>query len=111
MAVCIITGRQRDVKEGDALCERTRALADGGAARAHLARWMSTLPHARYYVRECTRWLDAPIADLCDILANHDSGNAEALRRTSPLVGILDARERWAIYQQFGQDRWAADAP
>lgn len=86
--------------------ERSLALA-----RARVAHWASTAPHARYYVDEWTRWLDAPITDVCSLLADDDSEYAESLRRMSPFVGVLDPWERWAIHQQFRQDRWTADAP
>ncbi len=80
-------------------------------ARARVAHWAVAAPHARYYVSEWTRWLDAPMADLYDLLAADDSEYAESLRRRSPFVGLLDARERWAICHQFRQDRRPDDAP
>ncbi len=79
------------------------------AARQRLAR-LATDPHARYYVEEWSRWLEAPPADVYGLLAEDDSEYAEALRRMSPFVGLLSAGERRAICQQF-QRGGRSDAP
>ena len=58
-------------------------------------------PHARHYVEAWTRCLQASPADVYRLLAEDDSGYAEARRRMSPFMGLLTVGERRAIYQRI----------
>jgi len=92
-----------------AVAERLRTNPDAALAiaRRHM-RWLEQDPHAAYYFREWSRWLDAPVDALCALLTD-PSEYAEDLRRCSPFTGLLTPAERWAIYRAHAPGHF--DAP
>ncbi len=80
-------------------------------ARAWLAQLSVESPQTRSYAREWSRWLERPISDVYHLLAEDPSEYAEALRRMSPFVGLINSHERWEIYRAFRSDGWRHHAP
>jgi hypothetical protein len=73
-------------------------------ARDNLDRWTATVPHSKPYWDAWREILTRPLAEVLDIIVE-DSERMTAMRQTSPFAGVLDPRERWAIYDEFAGDR------
>lgn len=46
------------------------------------------------------RWTAGPLDEVLAVIVE-DSERMTAMRQCSPFAGVLDARERWAIYDEF----------
>ena len=69
-------------------------------AHDNLDRWSRTGGHSQPYWDEWRRILGLPLEELLALLVE-DSERMAALRQTAPFAGVLDPRERWAIYESF----------
>lgn len=69
-------------------------------ARENLARWIEAGGRTTPYWREWQRILDLPQREIADLLVE-DSPRMRALRQSTPFAGVLDPKERWAIYDAF----------
>jgi hypothetical protein len=69
-------------------------------AHDNLNRWMSTANNSRPYFEKWREILARPVPEILDIIVE-DTETMSALRQCSPFAGLLTAKERWAIYEQF----------
>ena len=93
---------RRSLAFGQALAARVRAdpaLVD--AARATLARWMSTCsPRARPALEEWEAVLTGPLDGVIALLTGTDE-RATRLRQSNPFAGLLPNEERLSIIRRF----------
>lgn len=68
-------------------------------ARETLGRWQRQGTLSSHYVERWQEWLAKPADELATLLTD-DGEEARALRQTSPFVGIVGPRERWAIWRR-----------
>lgn len=73
-------------------------------ARDNLDRWYAGAGRSRHYLDQWRRILDLPLEEMLSLIAREDEAMT-ALRQSSPFAGILNPKERWAIYSQFERAR------
>jgi hypothetical protein len=84
-----------------AIAEKLRAQPSLiGIARENLQRWAATSGRSAPYLEEWKRILDEPLEDVLR-LTEQEGERMTALRQCSPFAGVLDPKERWAIYARF----------
>jgi hypothetical protein len=92
---------QRSLALHHAIAEKLRAQPSLLAiARENLERWAATAGRSMPYIAEWTRILDLPIQDLLRLIEQEDE-EMTALRQCSPFAGVLEPKERWAIYARY----------
>ncbi|MDX2178460.1 MAG: hypothetical protein SFV18_02630 [Bryobacteraceae bacterium] len=69
-------------------------------ARDNLRRWRAEAGRSTHYLEEWSRLLDRPLPELAALIVE-DSERMRALRQSTPFAGVLDPKERWAIYDAF----------
>ncbi len=69
-------------------------------ARDNLERWSKTGSASQPYWDAWREILSRPLPEMLELLVE-DSERMTAMRQTSPFAGVLEPRERWAIYQAF----------
>jgi hypothetical protein len=87
-----------------AIAEKLRAHPELLAiARDNLDRWSSTSDRPQPY---WDAWREILKRSLLEILALliEESERMTAMRQTTPFAGVLDPRERWAIYAEYAPD-------
>jgi hypothetical protein len=72
-------------------------------ARENLERWTSTSGRSTPYLDEWTRILDRPLEDVL-LLIEQEGERMTALCQCSPFAGVLEPKERWAVYAHFSED-------
>jgi hypothetical protein len=65
-------------------------------ARRRVQAWVAERKIHPQYARQWQALLDLPRDQLCERLVANDEA-MRALRQSTPFVGVLGARERWAI--------------
>jgi hypothetical protein len=88
-----------------------RAIADKLRARPELIeiawdnieRWYESSGGAKPYLDQWRRLLEYPPEELFSLMCRDDERMA-ALRQSSPFAGVLEPKERWAIYERFARD-------
>lgn len=80
---------------------REPALVDD--ARARVETWMRDGRIAPAYGRAWLELLGGPARELCRILTD-DGEHARALRQSTPFAGVIDARERWALWAEVKRE-------
>ncbi len=73
-------------------------------ARARVDEWLAA---GKMHPEYAARWrevLDLPIDALCERITARDEW-MRALRQSTPFVGVLDPRERWAIRRAVTEAR------
>lgn len=75
-----------------------------GIAHENLGRWYETAGRARPYLDAWREILALPLQELICCIQRDDE-RMTALRQSSPFAGILEPRERWAIYAEFEAPR------
>jgi hypothetical protein len=73
-------------------------------ARDNLDRWSRTGSASQVYWDAWREILSRPLDEILDLLVD-DSERMTAMRQTSPFAGVLEPRERWAIYEEFAPAR------
>lgn len=81
---------------------RNPALLD--IARQNLDRWTKAGGRSQPYWDSWREILNRPLAEILDLLGE-DSEKMTALRQATPFAGVLEPKERWAIYARFEQGR------
>jgi hypothetical protein len=69
-------------------------------ARENLDRWSKENSRSQPYWEAWREILSGPFEDLLELLVE-DSERMTALRQATPLAGVLEPKERWAIYASF----------
>lgn len=69
-----------------------------GIAHENLARW--TAGRSQAYFDAWRKILARPLDEVLAVIVE-DSERMTAMRQCSPFAGVFDARERWAIYDEF----------
>ena len=69
-------------------------------ARDNLNRWYAGAGGSRPYLDQWRKILDRPLEEVLSLIAQEDEAMT-ALRQSSPFAGILDPKERWAVYSRF----------
>ncbi len=85
-------------------CLRTPALLD--IARENLDRWSLAGGRSQPYWDAWREILDLPLSEIVKLLGQEDE-RMDALRQATPFAGVLEPRERWAIYEEFALGRSA----
>jgi hypothetical protein len=102
---CDLQGHQRIDRRGLAL---HRAIAEKLSAnpalleiaRENLDRWSVTNSRSQPYWDAWREMLSRPLAEVLELMVE-DSERMTALRQATPFAGVLDPKERWAIYARF----------
>ncbi|MCK6550735.1 hypothetical protein L6R52_33165 [Myxococcota bacterium] len=74
-----------------------------GDARARVETWMRDGRIAPAYARAWLALLDGPVDELCRVITD-DGERARALRASTPFAGVIDARERWALWAEVKRE-------
>ena len=69
-------------------------------ARENLNRWAATAGRSAPYLDEWRRILDGPLDDVLRLI-EQEGERMNALRQCSPFAGVLEPKERWAVYARF----------
>jgi hypothetical protein len=101
----VLTGHKRIDQRSLAL---HRAIADKlrdnpallEIARSNLDRWSVTNSRSQPYWDAWREILNRPLEEILALLVE-DSERMTAMRQATPFAGVLDPRERWAIYESF----------
>jgi hypothetical protein len=72
-------------------------------ARENLARWSATSSRSQPYWDAWREILGRPLPEVLELIVE-DSERMTAMRQASPFAGLLDPRERWAIYDEFAAE-------
>lgn len=92
---------QRSLALHRAVAEKLRAQpALIGVARENLARWAATAGRSTPYLDAWKRILDRPLEDVLQLIEQEEE-RMTALRQCSPFAGVLEPKERWAVYARF----------
>lgn len=73
-------------------------------ARENLDRWSLPRGRSQPYWDAWREILDHPLPYVLDLMVE-DSERMTAMRQATPFAGILEPKERWAIYEQFEENR------
>ncbi len=73
-------------------------------ARENLERWSAPPGRSGRYWDQWRELLARPLSEVLQLLVE-ESEWMTAMRQTSPFAGVLDPRERWAIYDEFTEHR------
>lgn len=73
-------------------------------ARENLDRWSKANGRSQPYWDAWREILSRPFDDVLTLLAE-DSERMISLRQATPFAGVLEPRERWAIYESFESER------
>lgn len=84
-----------------AIAEKLRARPELIAiAHDNLERWSVSNPRSKPYWDAWREVLARPLPEILALIVE-DGERMTAMRQTSPFAGVLDPRERWAIYDEF----------
>jgi hypothetical protein len=72
-------------------------------ARENLERWMRSSDRPQPYWEAWREILNRPLPEILALLVE-ESERMTAMRQMTPFAGVLDPRERWAIYEQFAPE-------
>ena len=72
-------------------------------AHENLARWSAKGGRSQPYWDAWREILGRPLPEILRLL-EEKSERMNAMRQATPFAGVLDPRERWAIYDRFRQD-------
>jgi|SRR5580700_6916305 hypothetical protein len=75
-----------------------------GIALDNLDRWSLKRGRSQPYWDAWREILNRPLPQLLDLIVE-DSERMAAMRQATPFAGFLEPKERWAIYEQFEQQR------
>jgi len=70
----------------------------------NLSRWSADLPRSQPYWDAWREILARPLEEVLTLL-EEDSERMTALRQATPFAGVLEPKERWAVYSRFGSER------
>ena len=73
-------------------------------ARENIARWAPAAGRSRHYLDAWLEVLEMPPEEMLRLMVE-DTEEMRAMRQNNPFAGVLDARERWAIYDLFATER------
>jgi hypothetical protein len=92
---------QRSLALHHAVAEKLRAQPSlVSIARENLERWAATAGGSAPYLDEWRRILDRPLEDVLRLI-EQEGEQMTALRQCSPFAGVLEPKERWAVYARF----------
>ena len=103
---------QRSLAMHRAIAQKLRAQPELlQIARDNIERWYPGAGGSKPYLDEWRRMLDFPLEELISLFLE-DNQRMTALRQASPFAGVLEPKERWAIYDRFAPavSRTANDA-
>ena len=69
-------------------------------ARDNLERWSKKGGHSQPYWDAWREILKRPLPEVLELI-QEESERMMAMRQATPFAGVLDPKERWAIYTQF----------
>jgi hypothetical protein len=75
-----------------------------GIARENLERWSGAPGRSGRVLDQWGEVLARPLPEVLELIVE-ESDWMTAMRQTSPFAGVLDPRERWAIYDEFAERR------
>ena len=73
-------------------------------ARDNLDRWSAAKGRSQPYWDAWREILSRPLEEILAVMVE-DNERMTAMRQATPFAGVLDPRERWAIYEQFESSR------
>jgi hypothetical protein len=96
---------QRSIAIHRAIAEKLRASpALLEIARENIARWAPTAGRSRHYLDAWLKVLEMPLEEMLRLIVE-DTEEMRAMRQNNPFAGVLEPRERWAIYALFPMER------
>ncbi len=96
---------QRSIALHRAIAEKLRANpALLEIARENLARWAPTAGRSLHYLDAWREVLEKPLEEMLGLIVE-DTEEMRAMRQNNPFAGVLDPRERLAIYALFPLER------
>jgi hypothetical protein len=95
---------QRSIALHRAIAEKLRANpALLGIARENIERWAPRAGRARRHLDAWREILERPLEEILELIVQ-DTEEMRELRQSNPFAGVLEPRERWAIYELFPQE-------
>jgi hypothetical protein len=95
---------QRSIAMHRAIAEKLRANpALLEIARENIARWAPAAGRSRHYLDAWLEVLEKPLEEVLALIVE-DTEEMRAMRQNNPFAGVLEPRERWAIYDFFRMD-------
>jgi hypothetical protein len=92
---------QRSLALHHAVAEKLRAQPSlVSIARENVERWAATAGRSAPYLDEWKRILDRPLEEVLQLI-EQEGERMTALRQCSPFAGVLEPKERWAVYARF----------
>jgi hypothetical protein len=73
-------------------------------ARENIARWAPAAGRSRHYLDAWQEVLQKPLEEMLRLIVE-DTEEMRAMRQNNPFAGVLEPRERWAIYNLFPMER------
>lgn len=96
---------QRSIAMHRAIAEKLRANpALLEIARENIARWTPAAGRSRHYLDAWLEVLEMPLEEMLRLIVE-DTEEMRAMRQNNPFAGVLQPRERWAIYAMFPMER------
>jgi|SRR5947209_10275830 len=92
---------RRSVALHRAIAEKLRARPELlEIARENLDRWMRASERRQPYWEAWRQILARPLEEILPLLVE-ESERMTAMRQMTPFAGVLEPRERWAIYEKY----------
>src|ERR1017187_6226009 len=99
---------QRSLALHSAIAEKLRANpALIAIALDNIERWSRAGGRSQPYWDAWREILKRPLPEILDLMVE-DSESMTALRQATPFAGVLTPAERWAIYDEFAQEKAAS---
>ena len=96
---------QRSIAMHRAIAEKLRANpALLEIARENITRWAPAAGRSRHYLDAWLEVLEKPLEEVLALIVE-DTEEMRAMRQNNPFAGVLNPRERWAIYDLFPMER------
>jgi hypothetical protein len=96
---------QRSIAMHRAIAEKLRANpALLEIAHENIARWAPAAGRSRHYLDAWLEVLEMPLEEMLRLIVE-DTEEMRAMRQNNPFAGVLNPRERWAIYDLFPLER------
>ena len=92
---------RRSLALHQAVAEKLRAQPSlVGIARGNIARWSAAAGRSMPYLDEWAQILNRPLEEVLRLMGQ-EGEHMTALRQCSPFAGVLEPKERWAVYARF----------
>ena len=92
---------RRSLELHRAIAEKLRAHPEMmRIAQENLKRWSEKAGRSQHYFDAWRELLSRPLEEVLERIVE-DTEYMRAMRQATPFAGVLDPKERWAIYERF----------